>query len=151
MKRFILIIAGILAMARMPGYCLTPQPVSMGYSLIASSVTAAAGLATVTISTPVATSYSTGLNTYITRIHIEMYAAGTLTGGATPVTCTTTNLPGNPVFKFQTAEATGTDQIIDLPFDIPLQASNSALNTVVSCPATASVIWNIIVGYYQNN
>lgn len=148
MKRFILIL-GLLALAKMPGYCLTPQPVALAFSTSASSVTAAAGIATVTISTPVATAYSTGVNTFVTHIHIEMYATGTLTGGATPVTCTTTNLPGNPVFKFQTAEATGTDQIIDLDFASPLMATNSALNTVVSCPSTASVIWNIVVNYYQ--
>ncbi len=149
MKRFILIIAGILAMARMPGHCITPQPVVLPYATMASSVTAAAGIATVTISSQVATVYSTGLNTYITHLHIEMYATGTLTGGATPVTCTTTNLPGSLVLKFQTAEATGTDQIIDMDFASPVQASNPAVNTVVSCPSTASVIWNIVVGYYQ--
>ncbi len=128
---------------------MTPMPVTLPYATMASSVTAVAGVATVTISTPAATTYSTGVQTFITHLHIEMYATGTLTGGATPVTCTTTNIPGNPVFKFQTAEATGTDQIIDLDFATPIQATNAAANTVVSCPSTASVIWNIMVGYFQ--
>lgn len=149
MKRFGLMVGALLLTSF--GYSMTPMPVTLPYATMASSVTAAAGIATVTISTPVATTYSTGVNTYITHIHIEMYATGTLTGGATPVTCTTTNLPGSPVFKFQTAEATGTDQIIDLDFATPVQASNSAANTVVSCPSTASVIWNVVVGYFQQS
>ncbi len=118
-------------------------------TIVTSSATASGGQGLVTLSTPTTPSTSSsGYYNYISHIHIEMYAVSTLTGGATPVNCTTTNLPTTPVFKFQTAEATGTEQTLDMDFAYPIQA-NQGFQVVITCPATSNVIWNMVVTYYQ--
>lgn len=127
------------------------QAVNVPYTVNVTSASAGAnGSVTVTITTPTATSpFSTGYYNYITNIHIEMYATGTLTGGSSPVKCTTTNL-GGLQYLFQTAEATGTEQVYDVQYANPLQSTQAA-QTVITCPATASVLWNINVAYFVNN
>lgn len=125
-----------------------PQPVTITPSVIVSSVSVSGGQAQVLVTSPTTTSpFSTGYSNYITNIHIEYYAAGTLTGGSTPVTCTTTNLPSGMVLKFPTAEATGTEAVTDMQFANPLQV-NSGSQFTLTCPGTASVIWNVEVGYF---
>lgn len=116
---------------------------------IVSSVTVAGALAV--SSATASTSNGFAQFNYITNVHIEMYATGTLTGGATPVTCTSSNIPGNPVWKFPTAAATGTVTITDMQFANALKSTTSNTVTSITCPATASVIWNITLGYYQSN
>lgn len=44
----------------------------------------------------------------IAWIEIIMYATAARTGGATPVTVTSTNLPGNPAWTHESAQAVGT-------------------------------------------
>ncbi len=150
MKRFVLIFAGILAFARLPGYCLTPQPTTLPPSVSVSSVSTAAGQASITITTPTSVGpYSSGQYTYISHIHVEMYATGTLTGGATPVTCTTTNLQ-SLALKFPTAAATGTVSVVDMALDNALQGTQGS-NVTITCPATASVIWNVVLTYFQGS
>jgi hypothetical protein len=118
-------------------------------SLIISSASAAGGQAQVILSSPTAASAnSSGFYNYITHIHIEMYATGTLTGGATPVVCTTTNLTTTPGIRFQTAEATGTEQVYEMDFASPIQAAQAS-QVAITCPGTASTIWNIVVTYFQ--
>lgn len=125
-----------------------PWSVAVAPSVTISSTSAAAAGALVTITTaPNSGPFSTGLNTYLSHIHIEYYATGTLTGGATPVVCTTTNLPGNPSFKFPTAEATGVELIEDMDFSNPIQTTSPG-NITISCPGTASTLWNIVATYF---
>jgi hypothetical protein len=150
MKRFILIFAGIIAFARLPGYALTPQPTTLPPSVVTSSFTLAAGTATVTASTPTAVGpYSLGYYNYISHIHVEMYATGTLTGGATPVVCTTTNLNSIKIY-LPTAAATGSETVIDMAFDNPIQGTQGSQVTV-SCPGQPSVIYNVLLTYYQGS
>lgn len=127
------------------------QPVVISPSVVVSSAGTNGTQVTVLLSSPVARSAnSSGEYLYVTNMHLEMYAVSTLTGGATPVVCTVTNLPGNLTFKFPTAAATGTMQIVDIQFANPLQATQGAQVTLV-CPATTSVIWNNTLAYFQNN
>lgn len=155
MKRFIAVFAGIVGLVALSpklGVCGTLVDVRTPTTITVSSVTAAAGIATVTISSPSLTSptYGTGPLTYIAHVRIEMYATATLTGGATPVTCTSTNL-NSRVWKFPTAAATGTTTVFDEDYSYAVQAPNSAISTVISCPSTASVIWNVSVSYYYGS
>ena len=84
---------------------------------------------------------------YITRIEITLYNSAARTGGATPVTVTTTNLPGSPAFTFPSAGAVGTvDRLIIEPSK-PLKSSVVNTNTTIVCPATTGVIWRINVAY----
>ena len=84
---------------------------------------------------------------YITFIEIVKYAAAALTGAATPVTVTTTNLPGTPAFTFTTAGAIGTSErdIYNPNKAIKAAAVNTA--TTIVCPATTGVIWRVNVWY----
>jgi hypothetical protein len=152
MKKILMIIAAILLCKLSAQATSTIQPFVLPTAVSISSTAIAGAGATVVITTPTAVGvYSTGYYNYIAHLHIEMYATGTLTGGATPVTCTTTNLPGNPVFKFPTAAATGTMYVVDQVFDNALQSTAGGTNTTIVCPATASVIWNVQVNYFQGN
>lgn len=84
---------------------------------------------------------------YITFIEIVKYAVAALTGAATPVTVTTTNLPGTPAFTFTTAGAIGTSErdVYNPNKAIRSTAINTA--TTIVCPATTSVIWRVNVWY----
>lgn len=150
MKRFVLIFIGLLALALRVNATPLPMPTMLPPSIVTSSFTATAGTATVTITTPTSVGpYSAGQYTYISHIHIEMYAGATLTGGAIPVTCTTTNL-GGTVFKLPSAAATGTVIVLDMPFDNPIQGLQGS-NVAISCPGQPSTIWNVIVNYFQGS
>lgn len=149
MKKFLLIL-GLMSISKI-GWCLTPQPVVIAPSVSISSVGISGAQAQITITTAPGSGYnSTGWYNYLTNIHIEMYAVGTLTGGATPVTCTTTGLPTAVAFKFPTAAATGTNTVTDIQFANPLQGT-AGTNVVITCPATASVIWNMQVMYFSGS
>lgn len=145
MKRLIVILAALFVCKAAQA---AVQPVSLPFSVSASSTGIASSTITVTVTTPTSSGfYSTGYSNYVSHLRIEQYAAGTLTGGATPLTCTTTNLPGNPTFKFPTAMATGTVSVLDIALDNPLAPSVSG-NIAVSCPGATNVIWNILLVYY---
>ena len=126
------------------------SPVSIAATVPVQEVAAALGVtavgasgAAVTLTLPaVAAQFH-----YITFIEIVKYAAAALTGAATPVTVTTTNLPGTPAFTFTTAGAIGTSER-----DIynPNKAIKSAVvntATTIVCPATTGVIWRVNVWY----
>ncbi len=151
MKRFILILAGILAFARLPGHATPiPTPTTLPPSVVTSSFTLVAGTATVTVSTPTSIgAFSSGYYNYISHIHLEMYATSTLTGGATPVTCTSTNL-GGLTLNLPTAAATGTVYLLDMPFDNAMQATQGS-QVIITCPGRPNVIYNLIVAYYQGS
>lgn len=84
---------------------------------------------------------------YITHIEIEAYATAARTGGATPTTVTSTNLPGNPAWTFETAQAVGTQVTKLAEPSMPLRSSVVNTATTIVCPATTSVIWRVNVWY----
>lgn len=112
-------------------------------SLIAVTATGASGAA-VTCTLPA----SASVFHYIQALQITKYAAAALTGVATPVIVTTTNLPGNPAFTFPTAQAIGTTVDEDLIGIDALRSSVTNTATTIVCPATTGVIWRINVFYY---
>lgn len=84
---------------------------------------------------------------YLTLIEIRQYAVAGLTGGATPVVVTSTNLPGSPAWTFKTVLPIGdTEAQIYVP-TTPLRSSVVNTNTTIVCPATTNVIWRVNVHY----
>jgi hypothetical protein len=84
---------------------------------------------------------------YITMIEIVKYAAAAITGAATPVVVTSTDLPGAMAWTFDTAQAIGTSvSRVYVPAK-PLKSSVANTPTTIVCPATTSVIWRINVWY----
>ncbi len=144
------VLLGALSLTNKASASPTPLPVAITPTLTVSSSTAVQTAMNLTVSSPTANvgAYSAGYYSYITHIHLEMYAAGTLTGGATPVVCTTTNLSSALTWRFPTAQATGVQFIVDEQFDNPIQVTQGA-QMMISCPATASVIWSGHVAYFQ--
>lgn len=152
MKKCYLTLFGVMCISRMAyaGGTSTPTPTVFPTSIMVSSFTVATGTATVTVQPSTPSTYSAGGYTYLTNLHIEMYATGTLTGNALPVSCITTGLPGNPQYVFPTAMATGNQQTLDMQFANPLQSNQFSVITV-SCPGRPSVYWNVEAAYYQSN
>lgn len=150
MKKILFVLAVLFLTSK--GYSAPiPLPIVIQPSISVSSVSIAGAQAQILIATPTAQSAnSTGYYNYLTSIRIEYYATSTLTGGATPITCVSTNLPGNPVFKFPSAEATGTEAVTDLQFANPLQATQASQITI-TCPGTASTLWNMTATYFVSN
>jgi hypothetical protein len=120
----------------------TPWLVSESAAILAVTAVGASGAA-VTLTLPAVASQFH----YITHIEILKYAVGALTGGATPVTVTTTNLPGTPAFTFETAGAIGT--IVRTLYEPTKSLRSSTVNTATTivCPATTNVIWRVNVWY----
>ena len=90
-----------------------------------------------------------GMYHYIGRVIVQRFAAALLVAGATPVLVTTTNLPGTRVLSFPAeAAVAGTmfSEVIE-PTG-PIRSSLVNTNTVITCPATTSVIWRVTVDYY---
>jgi len=88
-----------------------------------------------------------GMYHYLCCLQITQYAAAATTGAATPVTVTTTNLPGSPAFTFPTALAIGTEnQQVVQPHAL-LQSSAVGTATTVVCPATTGIIWRVTAWY----
>lgn len=99
--------------------------------------------ATLTLAAPGA-----GLFHYITSIEITNYTGIARTGGATPVTVTTTNLTGNPAYTFATAAAIGTtDRFIPI-MCAPVKSAAANTATTIVCPVTTGSWWRINVTYY---
>lgn len=118
------------------------SPVQEIAASLAVSATGASGAA-VTLTLPAVA----GQFHYVTMIEIVRYAAAALTGVATPLLVTTTDLSGTPVFDFQSAGAIGTSerQLWNPSKAIKSSAVNTA--TTIVCPATTGVIWRVNVWY----
>ncbi len=111
---------------------------------IVTAVGAASAAVTLSLPTPGA-----GLRHYLTYLSINRFAAATLTAAATPVTVTSTNLPGTLPFSFP-AEAAAQGSMFPWreDFAYPLAASAMATPTTIVAPATTGVIWRVTAGYY---
>ena len=111
---------------------------------LVTTVGAAAAAVTLTLPAPGA-----GLRQYVTYLSINRFATALLTAGATPVTVTTTNLPGSLAFSFAAdAAAAGTLDRWREDFSFPLVSSAQNTATTFVCPATTGVIWRVTAGYY---
>jgi hypothetical protein len=111
---------------------------------VATTVGTAAAATTLTIGAAGA-----GLRHYLTYLSINRYAAAVLTAAATPVTVTTSNLPGALAYSFEAdAAALGTMIRFREDFAQPLAASAANTATTIICPATPGVIWRVTAGYY---
>jgi hypothetical protein len=109
------------------------------------TVTALAGAAA-TLSLP---SPGAGLRHYLTYLSINRFAAAALTAAATPVTITTSNLPGSLAFTFEAdGAALGTMVRWREDFAFPLAATSANSATAIVCPATVGVIWRVTAGFY---
>lgn len=120
--------------------------VDAGISTNTVTTTAATGVAA-TLTIPAA---GAGLFTYITSLQIHIYATAARTGAATPVIVTTTNIPGNPAFTFETAQAIGTNTIIQ-GFDkltTPLKTTTTNTATTIVAPVATTGIWRITATYF---
>lgn len=85
---------------------------------------------------------------YINMVEIVAYSTGTATGSATPITVTTTNLPGSLAFTFETARTIGGAFRRDYQLAYPIRSSVVNTNTTIVCPATVGVIWRVNVFYF---
>jgi len=86
---------------------------------------------------------------YISSIRISAYNTAARTGGALPVSPSTTNLPGSLAFTFGSAGAVGTveTQQVELGGN-PMKSSVANTATTIACPSTTSVIWRV-TAFYQ--
>lgn len=111
---------------------------------IVTNVAAAGSAVTLTIPSPGA-----GLRNYLTYLAIIRFASATLTAAATPVTVTTTNLPGAVAFTLPADALTiGSTNLWREDFAFPLASSAQATATTIICPATPNVIYRLTAGYY---
>lgn len=112
--------------------------------LLVTSVGASGAAVTLTLPSPGA-----GLRQYLTYLSVDRFAAAVLTASATPVTVTTTNLPGSLAFTFPAdAAALGTLVREREDFAFPVAASAQATAVTIVLPATTGVIWRATAGYY---
>lgn len=107
-----------------------------------NSTGAAAAAVTLTLPAPGA-----GLFQYVDSIEITLYNSAARTGGATPVTVTSTNLPGNPTWLFPSAGAIGTLDTYSLIAEAPVKASTANTAVTIVCPAVTGGIWNVKAFY----
>lgn len=111
---------------------------------LGTGVGASGAAVTLTLASPGA-----GLRHYLSYLSINRFAAAVLTASATPVTVTTTNLPGTLAFTFAAdAAALGTLDRWREDFSYPLASSAQGTATTIVCPATTGVIWRVTAGYY---
>lgn len=116
-------------------------PVASG---IGTTVGTAGAATTLTLTAPGA-----GLRHYLTYLSINRFATALLTAAATPVTVTTTNLPGTLAFSFPAeAAAQGTLDRWREDFAFPVASSAQNTNTTIVGPATTNVIWRITAGFF---
>lgn len=117
----------------------TPQP----STLCVTNTAAGAAACTLTLAAVA------GQFHYLTSLKITKYATAAVTGTATPILVTSTNLPGSPVWTFARAQAIGTTDIQDLELGgNPLKSSAVNTATTIVCPATTSVLWRVTATYY---
>ncbi len=120
---------------------------TIAYQIPADQIvsTVGASAAAVTATLPAVT----GQYHYIVGIHLTRYATVLNTASATPITITTTNLPGSLAWTIENgAMALGTvvDRVI-MPA-APLKSSVPGTATTIVAPASAGVLWRINVEYY---
>lgn len=84
---------------------------------------------------------------YIDSIEITLYSTAARTGAAAPITVTTTNLPGNPTWPFETAGAIGTAIRYSLSANAHIKSASAGANTTIVCPAVTGGLWNVKVFY----
>lgn len=90
-----------------------------------------------------------GLYHYISWLSIVAYATAATAGAATPVTVTQTNLTGGAgVFTIPTAIPIGELREVRVEPARALRSNAANTNTVITCPATTSIIWRVVVYYY---
>jgi hypothetical protein len=117
-----------------------PQPATTTVT-----VTAAINIAA-TLTLPAA---GAGLFHYITGLVIQRYAGAALTGAATPVLVTSTNITGSPVWSIDTAGAIGTSFIHRENYaGNPLKSTAANTATTIVAPVYTSAIWRITATYY---
>jgi hypothetical protein len=135
------------AIARLDSSLVTLAAILTGVNrpldLAVTAVGAAA--AAVTLTLPAA---GAGLFHHITRLEVGLYSTAARTGAATPITVTTTNLPGNPAFTFATAAAIGTTDHRQVDFDSPLKAVAANTPTTIVAPAVTGGLWRITASYF---
>lgn len=107
-----------------------------------NSTGAAAAAVTLTLAAP-----GVGLFQYVDSVEITLYNSAARTGGATPVTVTSTNLPGNPTWLFPSAGAIGTRETYSLIAEAPVKASAANTAVTIVCPAVTGGIWNVKAFY----
>ena len=106
--------------------------------------TAATGVAA-TASLPAA---GAGLFHYITSISISLYATAARVGSATPVTVTSTNLPGSAAWNFPTAQAIGAMDRVSPDLVTPIKSLVANTISTVAAPIATTGIWRLNVGYF---
>lgn len=107
------------------------------------STTAATGVALTATLPAVAANFH-----YIDAIEITLYSTLARTGSATPIVCTTTNLPGSFAVTWATAGVIGaadTRQLINANRPIKSSVVNTA--TTIVCPVVTGGLWRINVVY----
>lgn len=135
-------VSGTISVGNFPA----TQPTTLPDASLWVTATAASGSA-VTLTLPAVASQFHRIN----FIEITAYTTAARTGSATPLTVTTTNLPGSPAFTFQTAAAVGTKEPYVLAPGFPIKSSVANTATTIVCPATTSVIWRVNVSYYTSS
>lgn len=150
MKKFVIQL-GFLFISSLCYAGSTIQPVIVPPSVNISSVSCNACGAQISIASSTNVGpFSSGSYTYLTNVHLEMYASQTQMGpgGAKPVLCTSTGLPNTPEWFFPVVVTSGTVTTMDTQYANPLQGTQ-ATAVVITCPGTNGATWNMNVGYYQ--
>lgn len=127
-----------------PAQVTTQHPSRGDAANLCVTNTAATGVAC-TLTIP---SAGAGLFHYISLIEIQLYATAARTGGAAPVLVTTTNLPGSPVWDFDTAQAIGNTIRQNTQPATPIKSSAAATATTIVAPIATTGIWRITAYYY---
>lgn len=127
------------------------SPVDLPYTIVVASSAAQGVSARVQVSTGALFSVyqSTPLNAF-TNVHIEAYSSGATSGGVL-ATCSTVNMTTGNTLSFNfvpVTPSTGTLSLMDMQFANPLQAPATGFSSI-TCPATAGISWNIILGYLK--
>lgn len=111
---------------------------------IATAVGAAGAAVSLSLPNP-----GSALRHYLTFLSIERFAAAALTASATPITVSTTNMPGTLAFTIGAgAAAQGTLDGRRDDFAYPLATTSTSTATTFDCPAIAGVIWRVTAGYF---
>ncbi len=112
--------------------------------LMATATGAASAAVSLTLPNP-----SSGLRHYLTYLSIDRFAATALTAATTPLTVTTTNLPGSLALTVGAgAAAQGTIDSRREDFAYPIASTSISTTTTIDCPATTGVIWRVTAGYF---
>jgi len=133
----------VLSLPALPAGTNTIGFVIEAPSTLGVTTTGTSGAATtLTLPAPAAGQFQ-----YIDSLEITLYSTAARTGGATPITVTSTNLPGTPSWLFSTAAAIGELERIELIAEAPLKAVTAATAVTVVCPAVTGGLWNIKAFY----